>query len=105
MVIDCGETKPGGMAVGNYWLTHFEHNARTYRWYDKLFMPPDDLKEWQEINILEKRVIVIDKEGNIFEGWDDAENLGYKTLSNFATLIGKPMTIEEIKILVENENK
>jgi len=102
-VIDCGKTQVGGYTTGDYWMTHFKHEGRTYRWYDKLFMPTADLKEWQEISILQKQLTVIDKEGNAFEGWNDAPNLAYQTLSNFATLIGKPMTIDEVKKAIEKQ--
>lgn len=104
-VIDCGVTQTGGYTTGDYWMTHFKHNGRTYRWYAKLFMPPADLVEWQEISVLQKQLTVVDKEGHAFEGWNDEVDLGYKTLSNFASLIGKPMTIEEVKEAIEKTHK
>jgi hypothetical protein len=102
-VIDCGKVMKGGMTIG-IWSSHFKKDGRSYRWYNKLFMPPDDLKEWEEIKILDKPMTVVVREGehSEFEGWEDEENLGYQTLSNFATLIGKPMTIEEVKKAIEN---
>lgn len=104
-VIDCGETKEGGMAVGNYWSTHFKKNGRTYRWYDKLFYAPFDIKEWQEISVITKQVTVVDAEGHTFEGWNDTENLCYETLQKFANRIGKPMSIEDIKALILDDGK
>lgn len=100
-VIDCGEKKEGGMTTGNYWLTHFEKDGIVYRWINKLFQPPSRLKDWDEINIIEKTVTIVSEgTGNIFEGWDDVENGCYETLSNFSKLIGKPLTINEVRQLI-----
>jgi hypothetical protein len=99
-VIDCGEAKEGGMTVGNYWQTHFKRSGRAYRWYDKIFQPPSDLKEWHEIHVITKQVTVVDEVGHEFEGWEDANDLCYKTLQNFCDRIGRPMSIEVIKKLI-----
>jgi hypothetical protein len=99
-VIDCGQTHKGGMSTGTFWLTHFEHGNNTYRYHDRIFNPPDDLQEWQEIKIISKEVTILDKDGDIFKGWEDQDDLCYQTLSNFSELIGKPMTIEEVKNLI-----
>lgn len=96
-VIDCGETKQGGMTVGNFWSTHFRRDGRTYRWYDKIFSPPDTLKEWQEISVITKQVVVIDANGHSFEGWNDADDLCYTTLKRFADLIGVEISLDQIK--------
>lgn len=102
-VIDCGETKIGGMTVGNFWMTHFKKDGRTYRWYNKIFSPPTDLKEWDEISVISKNVTVVDKEGHAFEGWQDEDDLCYKTLQNFCNRIGRPMSIGAIKSLLNSE--
>jgi hypothetical protein len=60
-VIDCGITKESGFTVGNFWTTHFKHLGRKYRWYNKIFDPPE-LKEWQEIK-------TIDKKRNVCNRW------------------------------------
>lgn len=109
-VIDCGETKKGGMAVGNFWPTHFEKNGRTYRWYRKIESPPNNLEEWNEIKVKEELVCKISESNrdiNVldFNGWDDEENLAYKTLQNFAKMIGKDMSIEEIREIVLSNKK
>lgn len=101
--IDCGPSKEGGFTFGNFNMRHFKKNGITYRWYQKLFMPPDDLKEWDEIRVITKEVTVVDKEGNAFQGWEDGEDEGYIVLREFAKLIGRDMSIEEIKKLIKNE--
>lgn len=106
-VIDCGETKVGGMTVGNFWHNHFKKDGRTYRYYAELFMPPVDLVEWKEIKIIDKLVTVIDNDnigGNIFEGWEDKEDEGLRILQNFAKLLDKNLSIDEIKDLLETSN-
>lgn len=105
-VIDCGKTKEGGMTYGGFWNTHFEKDGKTYRWYTELFMPPHGLVEWQEIKTLEKMVTVVNADGNAFEGWEDKEDLAFITLQKFAKLIGKNLSIDEIKNLIkEPENE
>lgn len=100
-VVDCGPTKEGGFTFGNFNMRHFKKDGITYRWYQKLFMPPADLKEWEEINVLIKEVMVVDKDGNAFQGWEDGEDEGFLVLQKFAQLIGKNMTIDEIKELIK----
>lgn len=99
-VIDCGETKVGGMTVGNFWTNHFKKDGRTYRYYAELFMPPTDLEEWQEIKTIDKMVTVVDAKGNAFEGWEDKEDGGLEVLVKFAKLLGKNLTIDEVKVLI-----
>lgn len=99
-VIDCGETKQGGMTYAGFWMNHFKKDGRTYRWYAELFMPPK-LIEWQEIKVLEKYLTVVDESGNAFEGWEDKEDGAFIPLQNFAKLLGKNLTIEEIKNLID----
>lgn len=99
-VIDCGETKIGGMTVGNFWNNHFKKDGRTYRYYDELFMPPDDLVEWEEIKIITKTVTMVNSNGDIFKGWEDKENQGLEILLKFAKLLGKNLTIHEVKELI-----
>lgn len=102
-VVDCGESKVGGMTIGTFQPTYFKKDGRTYRWIDELFSPPKDLEEWQEIVTLEKMVTVVNCEGNSFEGWEDKEDLAYTTLQNFAKLLGHNLTIDEIKKLIGND--
>ena len=102
-VIDCGETKVGGMTVGNFWNNHFKKDGRTYRYYAELFMPPADLMEWQEIRTIDKMVTVVDANGNVFEGWEDKEDGGLEVLIKFAKLFGKSLTIDEVKVLIGAE--
>lgn len=99
-VIDCGETKEGGMTVGNFWNNHFKKDGRTYRYYAELFMPPIDLVEWQEISTIDKMVTVVDVNGNAFEGWVDKEDGGLEALVKFAKLLGKDLTIDDVKKLI-----
>jgi hypothetical protein len=93
------------MTVGNFWFTHFRHNGNTYRWYQPLFNPPLDLQEWQEIKVQDKLVCMLsDEYKQRFEGWEDGENLAYQTLSNFSELLGKKLSIEQVKkLLTEQE--
>jgi hypothetical protein len=91
------------MAIGNYWSTHFKRFGRTYRWYDKIFQPSPDLKEWHEISVITKQVTVVDEDGHLFEGWEDVNDLCYTTLQKFAERIGRPMSIEVIKKLVSEK--
>jgi hypothetical protein len=99
-VIDCGETKENGMTVGNFFNSHFQKDGRTYRYFDEIFMPPSTLEEWQEIKIMQKKVTIIVEDGMKFENFDDKEDIGLETLFNFSKLIGKELTIEEIKKLL-----
>ena len=99
--IDCGETKTGGMTYGTFWSNHFKKDGRTYRWYAELFMPPVDLVEWQEIKTLDKMVTVVDANGNAFEDWEDKVDGCFYPLQNFAKLLGKNLTIEEVKSLID----
>ena len=101
--IDCGTTQKGGMAVDNYWLTHFEKEGKTYRWYAEIFMPPSDLQEWSEIKVIDKSITIIADDGILFDGWEDRENAAYETLQKFAKLLGKNLTINEIKMLINGE--
>lgn len=100
-VIDCGETKKGGMTTGLFSMNHFEKDGRTYRYADPIFMPPENLVDWQEIHTLQKFVTVIVEEGkhNVFTGWADREEESSLILQKFAKLLGKDLTIEEIKKL------
>lgn len=100
--IDCGPTRTGGMTTGTFWLTHFKKDGRTFRWHDKIFNPPAGLQEWEEIQVMSQQVTVVTDQGEIFEGWEDAENLAFKSLANFASLIGRSMTIEEVKEIITN---
>lgn len=104
-VIDCGETKTGGMTYGTFWQNHFKKDGRTYRWYAELFMPPVDLVEWQQIKTLDKTLTVVDSEGNAFEGWQEKENGCFYPLQAFAKLLGKNLTIDEIKKLIDSREK
>jgi hypothetical protein len=63
-------------------------------------MPPSTLEEWQEIKIMQKKVTIIVEDGMKFENFDDKEDIGLETLFNFSKLIGKELTIEEIKKLL-----
>ena len=102
-VIDCGGTKQGGWTVGNYWQTHFKKNGRTYRWFRKLILVPDDLQEWQEIKVREERICrIVDDELNIlkFEGWNDEENKALETLQDFAKRLGKEITIDDVRRII-----
>lgn len=102
-VIDCGETKEGGMTYGNFWSNHFKKDGRTYRWYAELFIPPTNLVEWQEIKTLDKMVTVVNEDGNVFEGWEDKEDGGLEVLVKFAKLLGKNLTLEEVKSLIDSQ--
>jgi len=104
-VVDCGESKKGGMCVGNYWQTHFKKEGKTYRWFRKLILTPDNLTEWQEIKVKEElicRLVEDENTDNIvkFEGWDDEEDGGLKTLKRFAGLLGKNITLDEVRKLI-----
>jgi hypothetical protein len=103
-VIDCGETKQGGMTVGNYWKTHFRKDGRTYRWFRKIILTPDNLQEWQEIKVREENIcrIINDGETNIlkFEGWDDTEDGGLQTLQEFAKLLGHELSLDDVRGLI-----
>lgn len=101
-VIDCGEAKEGGFTTGS--MQHFKKDGRCYRWYSPIYNPPSTLQDWQEIKL--RPVEVVDNEDGIsFEGWDDKENGLYETFSNFSKLIGKPMTVEEVKQLLIQQSK
>ena len=101
-VIDCGETQVGGFTVGNFWNNHFKKDGRTYRYYAELFMPPNDLVEWQEIKTLDKTItVVVDTQGNSFEGWQDKENAGLEVLQKFAKLLEINLTLDEVKNLID----
>jgi uncharacterized protein (DUF2225 family) len=102
-VIDCGETKENGMTIGNFFNSHFAKDGRTFRYYSEIFMPSEDLKEWQEINVLTKNITVVVDKGMEFKDFDDKEDSGLEALVNFSKLIGKELTIQEVKNLI-NEN-
>lgn len=99
-VIDCGKTKIGGFTIGNFWSNHFAKDGNTFRYYNELFMPPTNLIEWQEIKTITKNVTVIDAVGNAFEGWEDKEDGGLELLVKFSRLIGKDLSIDEVKKLI-----
>lgn len=102
-VIDCGQTKEGRMTVGNFWNNHFKKDGKTYRYYSEIFNPPHNLTEWQEIKIVDKTVtMVVDDHGNSFSGWEDKENSGLEILQKFAKILGKDLTLLEVKNLIEN---
>ena len=104
--IDCGETKTGGMTYGTFWNNHFKKDGRTYRWYAELFMPPSDLVEWHEIKTLDKMfTVVVEKEGNAFDGWEDKEDGCFVPLQNFAKLLGKNLTTQEVKELIDSRGR
>ena len=46
-------------------------------------------------------VTVVNVEGNAFEGWEDKEDGCFYPLQNFAKLLGKNLTIEEVKSLID----
>lgn len=100
-VVDCGPTKTGGMSI-DIWSNHIKKDGRTYRYISKLFMPPDNLVEWQEIETLQKMLTVVESPGNVLEGWEDKEDEGYAVFSRFSALIGHPMTVQEVKQAIEN---
>jgi hypothetical protein len=103
VVIDCGETKDGGMVTGNFWRTHFKKDGRTYRWFNKLF---DDgsLKDWEEISVKQEmicRKVDSSEQGILeFEEWEDKDELALITLQDFAKLLGKNLSLEEISKLI-----
>ena len=104
-VIDCGETKQGGMCTGNFWQTHFKKDGRTYRWFRKIILVPETLSEWQEIKVKEDlicKIIEDETELNIlkFEGWDDTEDGALQTLQHFAKLLGHELTLDDVRRLI-----
>jgi hypothetical protein len=104
--IDCGKTKTGGMTYGTFWQSHFRHGENTYRWHNKIFNPPADLREWQEIKVHEEMVLIIaNDKHNIFEGFEDQEDLAFTTLAEFSKLLGKPLSITEVKKIIDEFNK
>lgn len=108
-VIDCGTTRKGGMCVATYWLSHFENECNTYRWFRKITSPPKGLEEWQQITVKEEVICkVVDGESdrNIikFEDWDDVEDGGLQTLQNFAKLLGKDLSIKEVYNLINHKS-
>jgi hypothetical protein len=106
-VIDCGETKKGGFTTGDFWSSYFEKDGRTYRWFRKLMLVPDTIKEWDEIKIKEELICIIaDDELNVlkFEGWNDAEDGALQTLQEFAKILGKELTLDEIFELINKKN-
>lgn len=105
-VIDCGKTKTGGMVTGNYFRTHFKKDGNTYRWFREIILTPENLVEWQEIKVREDLICTIVEdwqERNIlkFEGWEEEPTV-YETFQNFAKLIGRDMTIQEVKSALAN---
>ena len=48
-------------------------------------------------------VTVVDAKGNAFEGWEDKEDGGLEVLVKFAKLLGKNLTIDEVKVLIGAE--
>lgn len=101
-VIDCGITANGGFTIGKFWSNHFRRDGRTYRYYAELFNPPE-LVEWQEIKTLDKYItVVVEAGGNKFEGWKDKEDEGALIFQRFAKLIGKELSLEEIKTLINS---
>ena len=99
--IDMGENSEGGWTTGGFFSHCFKKDGRTYRYYAELFQP-EGLEEWQEIKTLDKTVtIVSDSKHNAFEGWEDRPDGALESLQRFARLLGKELTIEEIKKLIE----
>ena len=94
-VVDCGPVKNGGVSLGIP-SPYFKNNGRNYRWIDKLFMPPENLQEWQEIDTIQKTVTVIESPGNVFEGWEESIDGMITSFVKFSELIGHPMTETEI---------
>jgi hypothetical protein len=94
--IDCGPSKEGGFTLGTI-STHFKFDGRTYRWYMPLFQPPDNLKLWQEINVLTKYICVVENNSHLFQGFDDELDAGYKLILNIAKEYGIETNIEEVK--------
>ena len=102
-VIDCGETREGGMTVGNFFTNHFSKDGRTYRYYAELFQPPNDLIEWQEIKTVDKTVTIIDDNGSSFNGFEDRVDEGLEILVKFSKLIGKSLSIDEVKSIIQTD--
>lgn len=102
--IDCGPTKTGGFTVGNFWNTHFKHDGHTYRYYSEIFNAPDTLQEWQKIKVITKDVTVLaNSEYHIaFEGFEDCESKAFEPFVRFAALLGKSITIEQARDLINN---
>ena len=100
-VVDCGPVKSGGVSLGTP-SPYFKNNGRNYRWIDKLFMPPENLQDWQEIQTIVKTVTVVESPGNVFEGWEDAVDGMIESLVIFSKLIGHPMSESEIIKLINN---
>jgi len=101
-VLDCGESKPNGFGSNPMWRNHFNKDGRTYRWYNPIFMPPDNLIDWAEIEVVERTCTMVNTEDNrvAFEGFKDGEDLTYIPLRNFAALLGHDLTIEQVKDLI-----
>jgi hypothetical protein len=94
-VVDCGAVKSGGVSLGIP-NPYFKNNGRNYRWIDKLFMPPENLQEWQEIETIQKTITVVQSPGNVFEGWEDSYDGIITSFVRFSEKIGHPMTESEI---------
>jgi hypothetical protein len=94
-VVDCGIAREGGMTIGIP-SPYFKNNGRNYRWMDKLFMPPENLQEWQEIETIQKTITVVESPGNVFEGWEKGVDGMIESYVKFTELIGHPMTETEI---------
>ena len=107
-VIDCGIAQKGGMTLPLYWFTHFKVNDRAFRYYEPIINPPPTLKDWDEIKVGVRKFCYIanDKDSHLryreqFEGWEDGEDLGYKSLLAFGKLLKPDLTLEEVKDLCE----
>jgi hypothetical protein len=104
-VIDCGKVKKGGFTTGDFWSSYFERDGKTYRWFRKLILVPDTIKEWDEIKVKEELICrITDNEANalMFEGWVDTDDGALQTLQKFAKILGKELTLDEIFKLINN---
>jgi hypothetical protein len=101
-VVDCGPVKNWGVSLGIP-SPYFKNNGRNYRWIDKLFTPPENLQEWQEIETIQKTVTVVASPGNVFEGWEESVDGMINSFVKFSEIIGHPMTETEIINILKNK--